>query len=49
MLASAACCVFAFGVVCAVVSVHMDTRHALPAGDLPFAPLRPCQVFVDAF
>lgn len=49
MSASAACSVFAFGVVCAVVSVHMDVRHVLPVRDLPFTPPCPCQVFVDAF
>lgn len=49
MSASAACSVSPFGIACAVVSVRMDTGHMLPARDLPFTSLCPCQVLVDAF
>lgn len=49
MSASAVCSVSAFGIMCTVISVHMDMRHVLPVRDLPFTPLCPHQVFVDAF
>lgn len=49
MPALAACSVFNFGVVCAVVSVHMEVQHVLPVRPLPFTPLCPCQVSVGAF
>lgn len=49
MSALAACSVFAFRVMHAVLPMHMDVRHVLPARDLPFTLLCPCQVFVGAF
>lgn len=49
MSAPSVCSVSAFGVVCAVMSVHMDVQHVMPARELPFTPLRPCRAVVDAF
>lgn len=49
MSALAACSMFAFRVMHAVLPMHMDVQHVLPARDLPFTPLCPCQVFVGAF
>lgn len=49
MSALAACSVSTFGVMCAVMSVHVDMQHVLPARDLASTPLCPCQGFVHAF
>lgn len=48
MWALTACCVLTFGVVCAVLSMHMDVWHVLPVRHLPFTPLCLRQVLVGA-
>lgn len=38
-----------FWMVCAVVSLHVEVWQVVPVAFLPFTPLCPCQVLVDAF